>query len=224
MISKIKNNFKYLPYIFRSFFFCLKYFPVHIAIRIPILISSNVRLLKTKGIVILPDKNVKFGIIKIGFGHVGIFNSKVSKSIWEVSGKIIFSGRANIGHGSKICVGTEGVLSIGNNFCITAESSIICFNAVTIGNDCLFSWDILIMDTDFHKIIKENEVLNKEKPIKIGNRNWIGCRTTIIKGTETGNGCIIGAQSLLNKNYCNDSSLIAGNPATILKEDIDWII
>ncbi len=208
MILKIKNNLKLLPYLFRSFYFCLQYFPFHIAIRIPVLISSNVRLLKTKGTLELQVKDIEFGIVRIGFGHVGIFDSKISKSIWEVSGKIIFKGHTNIGHGSKICVGTNGVLSIGKNFCITAESSIICFNSITIGDDCLFSWDVLILDTDFHKIKKGNEHINKEKPIKIGDHNWVGCRTTILKGAEAGSNCVIGSQSLLNKNILVIESLL----------------
>lgn len=223
MITKIKNNLKYLPYLFRSFCFCLYYFPFHIAIHIPVLISSNVRLLKIKGSLVLQTELIKFGLVKIGFGSIGIFDSKNSKAIWELNGKVIFKGSANIGHGSKISVSQNGILSIGNNFRITAESSIICSDCITVGDDCLISWDVLLMDTDYHKILKENVIINKNSPIEIGNRNWIGCRAIILKGTRTGEGCVIGAQSLLNKIYDKNQVLIAGHPAKIIQENINWI-
>jgi serine acetyltransferase len=222
MISKIKNNLKYLPYLLRSFYFNWQYFPFSVAIRLPILISPNVRLLKTKGVLEIQKDKIKFGLVRIGFGYVGIFDCKNSKAIWEVSGKVIFRGQANIGHGSKISVGPKGTLNIGDNFCITAESSIVCFNHITIGDDCLLAWDVLIMDTDFHKVLKENVRINEDKSIGIGKNNWIGCRTTILKGTKTGTGCIIGAQSLLNKDYEKKQVLIAGNPAKIIQENVEW--
>ncbi len=71
------------------------------------------------------------------------------KGIGRINGIINFNGRRNIGHGSKISVGKDGILTFGQNFNITAESSIVCYNNISFGNNCLLSWDILIMDTDF---------------------------------------------------------------------------
>ena len=63
------------------------------------------------------------------------------------------------------------------------------------------------------------EILRKNKPIKIGCRNWIGNHTTIMKGTQTPNDCIIASNSLLNKDYGSRSNvMIAGTPAKIIGE------
>lgn len=71
-------------------------------------------------------------MIKIGFGNVGIFDKKRSRGILAIYGHIRFYGRANIGHGSKINVGKEGLLDLGANFVITAETSIICYKRINL--------------------------------------------------------------------------------------------
>ncbi|MGG3709701.1 hypothetical protein, partial [Heyndrickxia coagulans] len=124
----------------KTLYFNFRYLPFKEAIRLPILISHKVFLKKVKGRVTV-KKPLCFGV-KIGFGDVGIFDRHLSRTIWENSGHVIFDGKANIGHGSKISV--SGLLEIGNDFVITAESSIICFKHVKFGDEVLISWENLI--------------------------------------------------------------------------------
>lgn len=134
----------------------------------------------------------------IGFGEVGIFDNKKSRSIWDIAGTVIFKGKADIGHGSKISVGESGTLILGENFTVTAESTIVTYSEVQFGNNCLLSWDFLVMDTDLHKIRNSSgAILNEPQPILIGNDVWIGCRSLILKGATIPNGCIIGTNSTI---------------------------
>ena len=59
---------------------------------------------------IIIDCPISTGLIQFGYGNVGVFDNKKSRSIWEVSGTVIFKGKCNIGHGSKISVGDCGKL------------------------------------------------------------------------------------------------------------------
>lgn len=163
-------------------------------------------------------------MIRIGFGNIGIFDQILSRSILEIRGEIIFYGKAVIGHGSKISVGKNGILEIGNNFNVTAETSIVCHKYIKFGDNNLISWENLVMDTDFHKIKKLNgdNFVNDLKNIDIGNNVWIGCRNTILKGSRIMDNSVIGANSLVNKEFKKENVLIAGNPAKILKENIIW--
>jgi acetyltransferase-like isoleucine patch superfamily enzyme len=207
---------------FKTIYFNIKYLPFNQAIKLPILISKKVYLRKVLGEIKI-ECPVKTGIIQFGYGNVGIFDDKKSRSIWEVSGTIIFKGKANIGHGSKISVGDSAILTIGENFITTAETSIVASNEIKIGNDCLFSWDILIMDTDSHHLRENNgKIINSPKPIVIGNRVWLGCRSLILKGTIIPNNCVIGAESLVNKKLEKENCLYAGNPCKEIKEYINW--
>jgi len=206
---------------FKTIYFNFRYLPFRQAIKIPIKVSKKVYLLRTDGQIIL-DCPIKSEMIQIGYGGVGIFDKEVSRSIWQVSGTVIFRGNAYIGHGSKLSVG--GTLILGNGFNITAESSIVATNRIEFGENCLLSWDILIMDTDFHKVKdKAENILNPSAPIIIGNKVWIGCRCLILKGAIIPDNSVIGANSFVGKRLEKENAVYSGQPARILKEEITWI-
>jgi acetyltransferase-like isoleucine patch superfamily enzyme len=186
----------------------------------PIIISHRVCLKEVKGKINIIN-NMRFGMIHIGFGDIGIFDRKKSRTIWQLSGVVNFAGKANIGHGSKISV--SGELTIGNDCSIVAETSIICRNKVNIGNNTLISWDNLIMDSDQHVIISlENYIVNYDKEVNVGNNVWIGCRCTILKGSVIPNNSVVATNSLVNAIFNREHIIIGGNPANILKENITW--
>jgi acetyltransferase-like isoleucine patch superfamily enzyme len=204
----------------KTIFFNFKYLPFKQAIMIPIKVSNNVYLLKIGGQLIL-DCPIQSEMIRIGYGDVGIFDKKASRSIWEVYGTVIFKGHALIGHGSKLSI--RGTLILGNGFHITAESAIVAFNRIEFGDNCLLSWDTLIMDTDFHTIKdKMDTIVNPSEPIVIGDKVWIGCRCLILKGAIIPNNCVIGANALVSKRLEKENAIYGGQPARIVKEDIVW--
>ena len=53
-------------------------------------------------------------------------------------------------------------------------------------------------------------------PINIGSGSWIGANATIMPGVTIGDGCIVGANSLLSNNM-EPNSLYAGTPARFIK-------
>lgn len=204
----------------KSLYFNFKYFPLATAIKLPVLISYRTKLSKVEGSVFL-EKN-KTGIIKIGFGYVGIFDKNNSRSIWECAGHVFFKGATSIGHGSKLSIGKNGKLIFGNNFCITAESQIVCNKKILIGDNVLISWQCLIMDTDFHNILNGDIKINDDKEIIIRNNVWIGCRSTILKGVEIYSGNVIAANTNLTRTIRKSHIIIGGNPGNIIKENINW--
>lgn len=111
---------------------------------------------------------------------------------------------------------------IGNNFCITAESQIVCQKQILIEDDVLISWECLIMDTDFHDIFVNDIKINDDKEIIIRKNVWIGCRSTILKGVEVYSGNVIAANTNLTRTIRKSNIIIGGNPGTIIKENIKW--
>lgn len=219
----MKKHLKFLLRLnFKTIYFNLKYLPFRQAVKLPILISNKVYLRVMSGKLII-DSPIRTGLIQFGYGNVGIFDKKKSRSIWEVSGTVIFKGKCNIGHGSKISVGSSGKLILGENFVITAETSIVAFTEIRFGNNCLLSWDILVMDTDFHKLKDEfGNIINKPRPIIIGDRIWIGCRCLILKGSIIPNNCVIGADSIVSRELEKENCLYVGSPCKMVKENISW--
>lgn len=190
--------------------------------RFPFWISSKTYLRKTKGSINI-NGPISTGMIRIGYGDIGIFDKKRSRTIWEVAGKVIFEGKAEIGHGSKISVGESGELVLGKNFAITAETAIIAYKKVVFGNDCLLSWEILIMDTDLHPIMNAaDEILNPDAAILIGNSVWIGCRSTILKGSVIPDGSVIAANSIVSKKLSGTNQIFGKQPITSIAQNIYW--
>lgn len=205
----------------KTLYFNFHYFMLKDALKFPVLITSNVLLKKMKRKIVLHLKP-RTGLVKIGFDGVGIFDSKRSKAIWQVEGTIEFLGKANIGQGSKISVGDGATLVIGDNFTITAESSIIANKHIVFGDDCLLSWDILCMDTDFQSIIHNGKTCPCDSDVNIGNNVWIGCKSTILKGSVLPDGSVVGANSVVNRKFEQKKVIIAGNPAKVCKTNIEW--
>ena len=200
--------------------FNLHYFPLKTALKLPVVVSHRTYLRELHGKVKLPEK-VERAMIKIGFGDVGHYDRKRSRTIWQVSGTVSFGGKASVGHGSKISV--RGNLFLGDGFNMTAESTIVCAKEIRFGRDCLLSWDILVMDTDEHPLFnKENERINLDKAILVGDHVWIGCKCVLLKGAEVPDNTVVAAGTLLTSSFAGEHQIIGGNPPTVLKRDIRW--
>lgn len=80
------------------------------------------------------------------------------------------------------------------------------------------------MDTDFHEVInvQTGDISEKEKSIKIGNHVWVGCRSTILKGSIINDDTIVAANSCVVKKETESAVLLAGNPAKIKKRNVSW--
>lgn len=79
------------------------------------------------------------------------------------------------------------------------------------------------MDTDLHTIKnKAGNIINAPKPIIIGPNVWIGCRTTVLKGTHIPPHAIIAAGSILSKPLEGKEAIFGGNPVRVLKEEVSW--
>lgn len=196
------------------------YFDFITAIKFPILVSRRAYLKTVKGHASI-ESEIKYGLIIIGGGDGAFFDIDSERTVWLVDGNVVFKGRALFGYGSRICV--HGSLILGEDFCMVARSSILCKKKISFGNHCLISWDVLIMDTDAHKIMDSNDhILNEDREVCFGDHVWIGCNVLALKGIRIGNNCTVGADALLTDSFEESGLLIAGKPARIIRKNIHW--
>ena len=121
-------------------------------------------------------------------------------------------GRVKLGPGVGVVTGPNAKLTIGDNTYITASSVVYCAREIEIGRDCAIAWGTSIMDTDFHHIYYADGTQNElTSPVRIGDKVWIGCNTTILKGVTIGDNAVIGANTLVNRDV-PPNCLAAGNP------------
>lgn len=190
----------------------------------PVFIYWRSELYKMKGQIVI-DSPVRPGMVKFGAHGLGTQDLLYSRTMWEVMGTLIIKGKASIGRGSKISIGKDATLTLGHNFRITGNSEIICQKEITFGDNCLLSWDILMMDTDFHHVLNDKgETINAPKPIKVGNHVWIGCRNTILKGVTIADNNIISANSTITRSVMDENSVVGGHgkSAEVIKRNVSW--
>jgi len=207
---------------FKTIYFNLKYFPFKVAIKLPVLIGRQVFLSRMNGRVII-NGPISTGLIQIGYGKVCITDFKRSRAFLEIDGDLIFNGRAFIMQGCKINVMQNAQLIIGDDFNMSVECVIIAQKKIQIGNSSGISWESLVMDTDFHHIYDEDGVeFNQPKEIIIGDKVWVGCKCTLLKGAEIPSGSIVAANSMVTKKLTGEKSIFGGNPIRTLKSNITW--
>ena len=88
---------------------------------------------------------------------------------------------------------------------------------VIIGKDCMFSKDTFLFNSDGHPIYDYNKkICNKPKNLLVGNHVWIGWGSSILKGINIADNCIIGRASVVTKSISEPGSIIVGNPGKVI--------
>lgn len=215
---------KFLSFL-KSIYLNFKVFTYKTAIKLPILVSYNTKLVGIKKDSIVIDNSIGFGGIRIGFGGIDVVQgSKTSLLRIDSGGKVIFSGTAQFSEGASIRIGPNGRLNIGNNFAANKKCSLLCDGNMKIGNDVLLGWEVNIRDSDGH-IVYDNITKIKnpiQKNITIGNHVWIASYVDILKGTEIKDNSVIAYRSCVLSKFDKYNCIIGGYPAKILRENINW--
>ncbi|WP_405410845.1 acyltransferase [Maribacter sp. Asnod1-A12] len=189
-----------------------------------------VRIKKEKGNIInLTKGNFKKTFIEIsGYGNsIKSTNGLIEHSQIAISGQnntlyiaenvklrqaniIIRGSDCNITIGKSTTFGGVRIVNVGKE------------NNVKIGKDCLFSDHIEIWASDTHSIFNsKNEKINKELPVYIGDKVWVGSRVTILKGTKINDGAIIGMGTIVSKDIPK-KTISVGVPNKVIKENVHW--
>lgn len=110
-------------------------------------------------------------------------------------------------------------IHIGNNVGISG-ATIYARKEITIGDGTMIGGNTKIIDNDFHPIEIEARLNNDPRKIRtravhIGKNCFIGCNALILKGTELGDGCVVGAGAVVSGKF-SANSIIVGNPAKVI--------
>ena len=134
---------------------------------------------------------------------------------------MIVEGDFALYQGASIYVGENAILRIKGDSFLNTNSVLNCFDYIEIGNGTMISDDVRIQDSDNHGVYENGIAKEITKPIIIGDHVWIGKNALILKGVTIGNGAIVAAGSVVVKDV-SAKTLVAGNPAKVIKDNVEW--
>lgn len=149
-------------------------------------------------------------------------------------------GRKYIDFGSQLTTGVgcrleayagdnpdEAKLVFGHGVQINDYVHMVAMNKISIGNNVLMASHVFISDNshgsykgdirDSNPMIPPTEREYYTAPVTVGNNVWIGEGVCIMPGVSIGEGCVIGAHSIVTKDI-PDFCIAVGSPAKIVKK------
>lgn len=181
-------------------------------------ISASGKLLVEGKVKFLLKRNSKLQIDESLYLGETSFGGNGRSSIIRLDENATFSvhGRASLYYGADVIIFKNGRFEIGNSF-INSDCRIRCHESISIGNDCAISHEFSVMDSNAHALNGDRNT----QPVKIGNHVWIGTRVTVLSGVTVEDGAVIAAGSLVTHDI-PERTLVAGVPAKVIKENVDW--
>lgn len=204
----------------KTLYFNFKAFRFRVAIKMPVVISWRVKIRAlARGSVIVPA-NCKTASIAIGFSGTTIMHIGKAEICLPKGGKIEFLGKAIFARG--VCLKNTGRIVIGDRFVSNNNLRLTCAKEVIIEDGTMLGWNVVIRDSDGHCIIENGIRKEPRGTVHIGKRVWVCAECHILKNVEIGNNCVVAYRSLVTSKFTGDNLLIAGSPAKIIKENIDF--
>ena len=105
-------------------------------------------------------------------------------------------GSYNQNRGNLYLVADGGELKIGDHCFFNTGTCITAAKSVTIGNNCKFGNNVVIVDHD-HDFRNKTDSEFISADVVIEDDVWVGAGAVILRGTHIGKGAVIGAGSII---------------------------
>lgn len=110
-------------------------------------------------------------------------------------------------------------INLGKNVFINSGCRFQDQGGIFIGDGVLVGHNVIIATLN-HGFKPENRADLIPAPVRIGNKAWIGSGSIILPGITIGENAVVAAGSVVAKDV-PANTVVAGNPARILRENID---
>ena len=174
---------------------------------------SNISLYQWEAFLI--KDRVWYGSLVLGHNSQGN-NGRSTVVRLDDGAQFVVNGDARFFYGGDIYLFEKAQLIIGDSY-INSNCVIRATKEINIGDGCAIGCHFTALDSNFHEINGKM----KSAPVTIEDNVWIGANVTILPGVVVGRGSVIAAGSVVTKSV-PPNSLVAGVPAKVIKEQINW--
>ena len=145
----------------------------------------------------------------------------------SAGGNLQFNRGSSVVFGKNVKLGNQNIVTarggrilLGNSF---SSNDRVILNAdiggtISFGDNCLVGPGC-IFRTANHKFDNPNKLIRDQGheiwDIKVGNDVWFGSNVVVLPGVSLGNGCVIGAGTVITKSF-DDFVILAGVPARVV--------
>lgn len=211
---------------FASVIFNLRAFSWETARKLPVKIAYDVKVDHIRKDCIRIEGDIHRGMIQIGtFKLDGVTTPRKTHIRFgkKDSAKVVFKGGAFFAQGALLAA-DEGTLIFGDNFYANNNFYVSCNDRIEFGNHVMIGWEVKVRDSDNHIIIHNGTAKENHKSVCIGNHVWIASFCDILKGAVIPNDSVVAYRSLVTKAIDGDHCMVAGSPAKVIADNIDWKI
>ncbi len=159
--------------------------------------------------------------LRVGLGPFGLTSSDDTSVIRVREGaELHCAGVVSLQRGVRVVV-DGGRLTIGHATNVNGLTKILVAEEVTIGAECTLSWDVQILDNDFHRLTIRGVERPMSAPVRIGDRVWVGTGAIVLKGVTIGAGAVVAAGAVVTSDV-EPGAIVAGVPAVKVGEADSW--
>lgn len=206
--------------------FNLKAFSWETAKKLPVKIAYDVKVDYIRKDCIRIEGDIHRSMIQIGISELNGVTAPRKTHIRfgkEDTAKVIFKGAANFAKGALLAA-DRGTLIFGDNFYANNNFYVSCNDRIEFGDHVLIGWEVKVRDSDNHTIIHNGKAKENHSAVKIGNHVWIASFCDILKGAGIPDDCVVAYRALVTKDIHGEHCIIAGAPAKVIEDNIDWKI
>jgi acetyltransferase-like isoleucine patch superfamily enzyme len=134
-------------------------------------------------------------------------------------------GEIDIGAGTRlrdaVLIKSDGRVELGPSVTIGPAGIIHCTEAVTFEEAVGLGERVSVTDSDHVFDGVDRDFLKKDlvvEPVRVGRQTMIAFNSSVLRGARVGANSAIGANSVVRSGEYPDASVLAGNPAKVVKD------
>lgn len=185
-------------------------------------------IMKGNYIVVYPHCTFRFqknssinlnGVLKVGKSNMKR-DSLNTKILLRQGASINLGGHYTIGAGSDVQVFKDAVLEIQGGGDTNINVEIVCGKSITFEPYVYVGRNVIIRDTNGEHFMSR-QGYKTTKPVVLGTHAWLCDRCSVMPGVHVHPGGIVGANAYVVSDV-PAFSLVSGNPAVVVDEELYW--